>query len=88
MTPEYLQNLIEAIKKTHGIEAKHLESVPIVETFQGKVAWAGEVEVFSVDHPEAKRCYAWGYKENGHQESVAVLGLDPVKGPRRLLKPT
>jgi hypothetical protein len=58
----YLQQLADAIRHTHGVAATHLETVPVRETFQGQVAWEGEVEVFEVGHPSgAMRCYGWGY---------------------------
>jgi len=83
---DYLNNLLEAIEKTHGLKAKYLQTVPIVESFQGKPIWAGEVEVFEVAHPNTTKVYAWGYDENGRSQCVAVLGLDPVKGPQEAVK--
>lgn len=41
-----------------GVAATNLETVPVRETFQGQMAWEGEVEVFEVGHPSgATRCY-------------------------------
>jgi hypothetical protein len=78
----YVQKLADAIRQTHGVIATHLETVPIRETFQGKVAWEGEVEVFSVEHPSgATRCYGWGYPCDADPERtdfVCVLGVYPV----------
>jgi len=34
------------IRKLHGAESAHVETVPVVETFQGQTVWEGEVEVF------------------------------------------
>jgi hypothetical protein len=34
-----------------------LETVPVVETLQGKTVWEGEV--FTLTHPKAKKGYAW-----------------------------
>ena len=81
----YLQGLIDAIRQTHGVVAKHLETVPVRETFQGEVAWEGEVEVFSVEHHGgASRCYGWGYSSDAdpsRTEFVCVLGTGPVTSP-------
>ena len=81
----YLQQLADADRQTHGVAATHLETVPIRETFQGQVAWEGEVEVFSVEHPSrATRCYGWGYPSEAdpnRTEFVAVLGTGPVTSP-------
>ena len=76
---EHIVSLIEAIRKLHGCESRHVESVPVVENFQGQTIWQGVVEVFDLtDHPKAKRCYAW--IENGKKRRfVAVLELPPVK---------
>jgi hypothetical protein len=38
----------------HGCESRHVESVPVVEKFEGKVAWVGMVEVFDlIGHSKA-----------------------------------
>jgi hypothetical protein len=78
----YLQKLADAILRTHGVTATHLESVPVLETFRGQVAWEGRVEVFSVEHPHgAVRCYGWGYPSDAdpkRTEFVCVLGAGPV----------
>jgi hypothetical protein len=58
--------------------------------FQGKVAWEGEVEVFSVmGHAKAKRCYTWGYpneKRDGKYDFVTVLEIPPVVSPETAVK--
>jgi hypothetical protein len=81
----YVDQLADAIQKTHGVEARHLETVPVKEVFQGKAAWEGEVEVFSVEHPSgASRCYGWGYPSDAdpkRMEFVCVLGAGPVTSP-------
>jgi hypothetical protein len=81
----YLQQLADAIRQTHGVEARHLETVPVREMFRGKVAWEGEVEVFEVSHPSgATRCYGWGYPSDAdpkRRECVCVLGVGPVTSP-------
>jgi hypothetical protein len=78
----YLESLQNAVQQAHGCIVKHLESVPIRETFQGKTVWDGTVEVFAlIDHPKTKRAYAWGYPEKGELEIVTVLGLPPIKTP-------
>jgi hypothetical protein len=44
----YIQELQDVIRRLHGAEAKHVESVPIKEEFQGKTVWDGIVEVFDL----------------------------------------
>ena len=77
-----------AIKHLHGCDAVYVETVPVKEVFQGKVVWEGEVEVFDlVDHPKAKRAYAWAFDAgNDETEHVAVLGLGPVDSPQKAVK--
>lgn len=75
---DYLKHLITAIEKTHGLKATHAQTEAIKETFEGKVIWDGEVEVFNVYHPKATRCFAWGYEDKGRFEAMAVLGIEPV----------
>ena len=42
----YLEELRDVIRRLHGADAQHVESVPVKETFQGKTVWEGVVEVF------------------------------------------
>jgi hypothetical protein len=81
---EYKERLREVIRKLHGHESKHLETVPVKEWFQGKVIWDGEVEVFElIGHPDATRCYSWAYQDDdGKTQFVAALGVGPVVSPK------
>lgn len=84
---DYHEALKKAIKATHGCEALYVQTVPVTETFRGKIAWEGNVEVFvAIDHPKAKICYAWGYPDKGAWEITAVLEIPPVKSPQMAVK--
>lgn len=86
---DYILQLIQAIKRLYGCKATHVETVPVVEEFQGKVVWQGEVEVFNVNHRRAKRAYAWAHDtgEKGKGKNfVAVLELPPVSSPQTAVK--
>ena len=73
----------EAIRATHGCEARHVESVRVHEIFEGKTAWNGFVEVFDITgHPKAKRCYAWRYLDGKTWRYTAVLEIPPVDSPQ------
>ena len=66
MDPAGLPALEEAIRHMHGVEATHVESVPVRETFNGQTVWDGEVQVFDVKgHKTAKRVYAWSHATEG-----------------------
>jgi hypothetical protein len=41
-----VEELIKAIRRMHGAEATHVESVPVKETFKGETVWEGVVKVF------------------------------------------
>lgn len=84
MVPENLQRLTRAIKDLHGCDSRHVETVPVHETFSGETVWRGEVEVFDlIDHPTAKRAYAWAHEtDDGGTRYVAVLHEPPVDSPR------
>jgi len=90
MSMNYIQSLQDAIKKLHGCESIHIESVPIKELYQGQIVWDGVVEVFELKgHPKAKRCYAWSHLEGKEGESkrfIAVLELPPVDSPRKAVQ--
>jgi len=83
LASNYIQQLQDVIRRLHGVESKHVESVPVKETFQGKTVWEGVVEVFDlVGHPTAFRVYAWAHDtddpERPHRH-VTVLHLHPIK---------
>jgi len=77
--PEYLAHLQKAIKKTFGLESEYVETVEVVESFKGDVIWDGDVEVFTVKHPEASHCYAWAHDIETGSHSLVVLGRPPIK---------
>lgn len=80
----YIEELRDVIRHLHGVESKHVESVPIKETFQGKTVWEGIVEVFElIGHPKASKVYAWAYETDNPKKPrhVLVLHLGPVTSP-------
>jgi hypothetical protein len=83
-----IEELANAIRKLHGVESRHVESVPVRETFQGQTVWDGVVEVFDlINHPMAKQGYAWRYQDDaGKTQYTAVLKLPPVKSPQDAVK--
>ncbi len=78
----YITELQDVIRRLHGVESKHVESVPIKETFQGKTVWEGVVEVFELHgHPKAPRVYAWAHDTDDPKKPkrhVTVLHLAPI----------
>jgi hypothetical protein len=82
---EYIQELCDMIRRLHGVEAQHIESVPVKETFQGKTVWDGVVEVFYlVEHPKATRAYAWANDTTNPKKPrsyVTALHIHPVTSP-------
>ena len=82
-----LPALIEAIRHLHGLEATWLESVPVVETHEGQTVWAGEVQVFAVEHPKASRVYAWSHETSTKQRRFhVVLAIPPLTRPERAVQ--
>jgi hypothetical protein len=76
----YVENIQDAIWEMHRCASNHVESVPVDARLKAHVA-SGQVEVFElVNHPKAKRCYAWGYKDGSGENCVfAILEIPPVK---------
>ena len=82
---EYIERLQMVISQLHDADSRHLESVHVLETFQGETAWEGDVEVFElVGHPKAKRCYGWSYGEP--EQFITILELPPVDSPESAVK--
>ena len=86
----YLEELRDVIKRLHGSEASHVESVPVRETFQGQTVWEGSVEVFDLlDHPDAPRVYAWAHETEDAdrpKRHVTVLHIPPVVSPQTAVR--
>jgi hypothetical protein len=82
----HIQELRDVIRHLHGGKAKHLESVPITETFQGQTVWDGVVEVFHLKgHPKTDRVYAWSHQTDDPKHPkrhVTVLHIPPVVSPQ------
>jgi hypothetical protein len=78
----YITELQEVIRRLHGVESTHIESVPVKETFQGKAVWDGHVEVFRLHgHPKASKVYAWAYETDDPEHPrrhVTVLHTHPI----------
>ena len=81
--------LEKAVFNLHGCKSKWIESVPIKEIFGKEVVWEGIVGVFElIDHPTAKKCYAWSYlvDESGKRKFIAVLHQKPVDSPQKAVQ--
>ena len=78
----YIEELRDVIRRIHGADSAHVESVPVTESFGGKTIWQGVVEVFELHgHPQAKRVYAWAHDTDDPQKPkrhVTVLHIEPV----------
>ncbi len=76
----YIEELQDVIRKLHGVESKHVESIRVKEVFQDKTVWEGVVEVFDlIGHPKTHRAYVWAHDgERPKESSVAVLHIGPI----------
>ena len=85
----HIEELKQTIKRLHGVESKHIETVPVKESFEGKTIWEGDVEVFELDgHPKAKNAYAWMHKldDSKAKRHVTVLAVPPITSPEAAVK--
>jgi hypothetical protein len=83
MISSYIDELRDVIRRLHGVEATHVKSVPVKETFKGQTVWEGIVEVFDLaGHATAHRVYAWAHETDDPEKPirhVTVLHLHPIK---------
>jgi hypothetical protein len=82
---DYIAELQAVFLKLHGCDADYVETVPVVEEFQGETIFQGDVEVFDIrGHPKATRGYGWGYvtTETGGRRYFTVLELPPITSPQ------
>lgn len=86
----YSRELQDAIRREHGVESEHIESVPLKETFQGRTVWDGIVEVFALKgHPAASRVYVWEQEtddRNNPRRYVTALHQPPIRSARDAVK--
>lgn len=86
----YIPELQDVIRRLHGVESRHIESVPIKETFQGKTVWEGIVEVFDLKgHPKTDRVYAWSHDTDNPKKPkrhVTVLHIAPILSAEAAVK--
>ncbi|HEV7373458.1 MAG TPA: hypothetical protein VGN95_01970 [Pyrinomonadaceae bacterium] len=83
-----IDELKDVIKRLHGSDSIHVETVPVKESFQGQTVWEGEVEVFDLhDHPEASRVYAWAHETDADgTRHITVLHIPPVVSPETAVR--
>ena len=88
----YLEDFREVIRRLHGADAEHVESVPVKETFQGKTVWEGIVEVFNlVGHATASKVYVWSHETDDPDKPrrhVTVLHAHPITSARDAVRAT
>lgn len=81
----HIDELREVIRRLHGVDSRHIESVPVTETYQGRTVWEGIVEVFELrGHPKAQKVYAWAHDTDNPakpKRHVTVLHIHPVTSP-------
>lgn len=76
-----IQEAKNAVEWLHDCKATFVESVEVLETFQGQTVWEGIVHIFEVTgHPTAKRAYAWSSPIEGStkRKFFSVLEISPV----------
>ena len=81
---DYRTRLKLAIEHLHGCQATWVATAPVHESFRGQTVWTGDVEVYDIVHPRAKRCYGWSHaqgKQDQDERFVAVLEIPPVDSP-------
>ena len=81
----YIEELRDTIRRLYGVEASHVESVPVKEIFKMEPIWEGVVEVFELQgHPKATRAYAWVHKADDPKQPkryVTILDIPPITSP-------
>ena len=80
-----IEELREVIRRLHGVESTHRQSVPVKEVFNGETVWEGIVEVFDLHgHPKANTAYAWAHETDDPANPVrhvTVLQIPPAVSP-------
>jgi hypothetical protein len=86
--PAGIPALQDAIRHLHGCESRHVETVHVHETHEGKTVWRGDVEAFElVGHSSATKAYAWSEATAGTKRRFfAVLAVPPIDSPAKAVQ--
>lgn len=80
-----ITELRNVIRKMHGAEATHRESISVREVFEGQTVWDGIVEVFHLhEHSKTDTVYAWMHDTGDPGKAVqhvTVLHIHPALSP-------
>jgi len=68
-----------AIAGKEGCPCRFIETVVVLEKYEGKTVWHGLVSIFSLHRPEEELCYAW--IDSDGKSLVTVLNRPPVESP-------
>lgn len=83
----HIEQLKELIEREYGTTAKHVETVTVLETFNGETIWDGEVEVFEVpEFSDADQVFAWDFDDDSGQQQVTVAQIPPATTPENAVK--
>jgi hypothetical protein len=86
---ENIKQLEDTIEKLHHCEARFIDSVSILESFEGKTVWEGVVNIFQVEgHPQTDKCYAWSSPIEGSKKRryYTILHMPPVDSPEKAVR--
>jgi hypothetical protein len=84
----YLIELTKVVRKRHGQEAEHMQTVLVNQITEENVIWNVVVAVFGLRwNPRGKRCYAWGLpKADGGWDITTVLETRPILSAHSAVK--
>lgn len=79
---EYIRNLRDAVAALHGCDCSHSGTSRVVEFFDGRKVFDGNVETFALSgHPKASESFAWAFHNGTEPQYVAVLKISPINDP-------
>jgi hypothetical protein len=84
-----IRALEKAILDLHGCKATWVKPVPVQEVFGDEMVWEGVVQVFDlIDHPRAKRCYAWSHQleDSKKRKFFVVLHQGKIDSPEKAVR--
>jgi hypothetical protein len=84
----YIDEVTEAVRKRHGQEAEHVQTVLVSQTTEENEVGNIVVEVFGLRwNRKARHCYAWGQPNTGGGWDITtVLGTRPIASAHSAVK--
>jgi hypothetical protein len=73
-----LEKIRRVVERVARCPVTHMQSHPVVETFDGNVIWEGVVEEFGVSMPPPKTIFAWAVNAGPEPRFITIYSTEQI----------